>query len=145
MRALVQRVSRGRVTVGSKTVGEIGRGLVILLGVAHGDDEAGARRLADKCVHLRVFEDEGGKMNRSVKDVGGELLAVSQFTLYGDCRHGRRPSFTEAAPPDRAEALYGIFVRALAESGLRVETGSFAAVMEVEIINDGPVTLMVET
>ena len=145
MRALVQRVSRGRVTVDSKTVGEIGRGLVILLGVGQDDTEADAHGLADKCLHLRIFEDEAGKMNRSVKEAGGEILAVSQFTLYGDCRRGRRPSFTGAAPPEQAEALYRTFVRALADSGLRVETGTFAARMEVEIVNDGPVTLMVET
>ncbi len=145
MRALVQRVSRARVSVEAKSAGEIGKGLVILLGVKHGDSDADARWLADKCANLRVFEDDAGKMNRSVVETGGSVLVVSQFTLYGDCRHGRRPGFTEAAPPEEANRLYEIFVQALKAEGLNVRTGVFKAVMEVEIHNDGPVTLMVES
>jgi D-tyrosyl-tRNA(Tyr) deacylase len=145
VRALVQRVSRARVIVGCKSPAEIGLGLAVLLGVRNGDSEAGARWLADKCANLRVFEDGGGKMNRSVIDIGGAVLVVSQFTLYGDCRRGRRPSFTEAAPPEEANRLYEIFVQALRAEGLEVKTGVFRAMMEVEIHNDGPVTLMVES
>jgi D-aminoacyl-tRNA deacylase len=131
--------------IGSECAAEIGKGLVVLLGVRSGDSEGGARWLADKCANLRVFEDDGGKMNRSVLDIDGAVLVVSQFTLYGDCRHGRRPSFTEAAPPEEANRLYEIFVLALKAEGLDVRTGVFKAMMVVEIHNDGPVTLMVET
>lgn len=145
MRALVQRVSRASVLVDSKSVGEISKGIVVFLGVKHGDSEPDARWLADKCVNLRIFEDAQGKMNLSVKDVRGGILAVSQFTLYGDCRHGRRPGYTDAAQPGPANALYEAFVQALRESGLNVETGVFAARMEVEIHNDGPVTLMIDS
>jgi D-tyrosyl-tRNA(Tyr) deacylase len=144
MRALIQRVSRARVSVGAESAGEIGKGLVILLGVKRGDSDADARRLADKCANLRVFEDDGGRMNRSVIETGGSVLVVSQFTLYGDCRHGRRPGFTGAAAPGEANRLYEIFVRAMKAEGLNVQTGVFKAMMEVEIHNDGPVTLMVE-
>jgi D-tyrosyl-tRNA(Tyr) deacylase len=145
MRALVQRVSRARVTIDSKSIAEIEQGLVVLLGVRNGDSEADAHWLADKCANLRVFEDEGGKMNRSVLDISGSVLVVSQFTLYGDCRHGRRPSFTEAAPPDEANRLYETFFQALKAEGLNVRTGVFKAMMEVVIHNAGPITLMVES
>ena len=145
MRAVVQRVSRARVTVNGQTTGQIGRGLVVLLGVSSGDDEQAARQLADKIAELRVFEDEGGKMNRSLLESGGALLAVSQFTLYGDCRKGRRPSFDRAARPEQARALYEKFVEFLRARGLRVEEGVFQAMMEVELVNDGPVTLLLDS
>ncbi|ABZ84402.1 d-tyrosyl-tRNA(tyr) deacylase [Heliomicrobium modesticaldum Ice1] len=144
MRALIQRVLRGRVTVEGSEVGAIGPGLVVLVGAGQGDGEADARYVAEKIAHLRIFEDEQGKMNRSVSDVGGEVLVVSQFTLYGDCRKGRRPSFTQAAPPDEARRLVEAVVAELRKFGLTVATGQFQAHMVVEIINDGPVTLMVE-
>ena len=145
MRAVVQRVSSARVEVEGKVVGEIGRGLLVLLGVGEGDSEKQAHWLADKVAGLRIFEDEAGKMNLSVEEVGGDLLVVSQFTLYGDCRKGRRPSFTGAAPPEEADRLYGIFVARLRERGLPVATGVFQAMMQVHLVNDGPVTLIVET
>ncbi|MFH1941312.1 MAG: D-aminoacyl-tRNA deacylase [bacterium] len=145
MRAVVQRVSRASVAVDGKVVGEIGRGLVILLGVREGDREEDARWMAEKCAHLRIFENEEGKFHFSVLDIMGEILAVSQFTLYGDCRRGRRPSFTDAASPEVAEALYRNFVESLRRIGLKVETGVFAARMKVEIHNDGPVTLIVDS
>lgn len=145
MKIVLQRVSEAEVTVNSQTIGCINLGLVLLVGIGHDDTESQARYLAEKCLHLRIFEDEQGKMNRSVLDVGGEILAISQFTLYGDCRKGRRPSFTEAAPPDKAEPLYEHLVAILRESGLRVETGRFGARMSVNIHNDGPVTLILES
>jgi D-tyrosyl-tRNA(Tyr) deacylase len=145
MRVLVQRVSRAGVSAGGSRVSEIGRGLVLLVGVGVGDTPEDASAAADRCAHLRVFEDEAGRMNRSVLEAGGEVLAISQFTLYGDTRRGRRPSFTEAAPPDRAAPLYEAFVARLRGMGLRVGTGIFGAHMEVEIHNDGPVTLVVES
>jgi D-tyrosyl-tRNA(Tyr) deacylase len=145
MRAVIQRVSRGQVRIGNRIAGEIQKGVVILLGVKTGDTEADAKWLADKCVHLRIFENEEGKFHHSLLDVGGELLVVSQFTLYGDCRKGRRPSFTGAADPSLAEPLYKCFVGFLKQHGLKVETGIFAARMEVEIVNDGPVTLIVDS
>jgi len=145
VRAVVQRVSSARVEVEGKVVGEIGRGLLVLLGVGEGDSEKQAHWLADKVAGLRIFEDEAGKMNLSVEEVGGDLLVVSQFTLYGDCRKGRRPSFTGAAPPEEADRLYGIFVARLRERGLPVATGVFQAMMQVHLVNDGPVTLIVET
>ena len=145
MRACLQRVARAQVTVDGEIVGQIDRGLLVLLGVVQGDDEAAARKLAEKVVSLRVFDDAQGKMNLSVGDVGGSMLVVSQFTLAGDCRKGRRPSFDAAAPPELAERLYEFFVRAVAEQNIPVATGRFRAHMLVELANDGPVTFMVET
>ena len=145
MRAVVQRVNRGSVAIDGKTIAEIGKGLVILLGVGKEDSEKDAKYLADKIVNLRVFEDNDGKMNQSVTDICGELLVVSQFTLYGDCRKGRRPSFTDSAPPVMAENLYNYFVGLLRMNFSTVQTGSFQAYMEVQIHNDGPVTLILDT
>ena len=145
MRAVLQRVSRARVQVDGKTTGEIGPGLLVLLGVAKNDTEAEAGKLAEKVATLRIFPDEAGKMNRSVEETGGGVLVVSQFTLHGDCRKGRRPSFDRAAPAELANALYEAFVVALRRRGLRVETGVFQAMMDVELINAGPVTLLVDT
>jgi len=145
MRACIQRVSRARVTVAGAVCGQIDRGMLVLLGVAQDDTEADARQLAQKLVGLRIFEDEQEKMNRSLGEVGGSMLVVSQFTLLGDCRKGRRPSFTDAAPPPLAEQLYEVFVAAVAEQGIPVATGRFRAHMEVELVNDGPVTLLVES
>jgi len=145
MRAVVQRVSSGSVSIDGKMVGKIGTGLVILLGVKNGDTEADAKFLADKCVNLRIFTDEAGKFNLSALDVGGELLAISQFTLYGNTRKGRRPSFVEAAPPEISEPLYEKFVEFLKQSGLKVASGEFGAMMLVEINNHGPVTIIVES
>jgi len=145
MRALIQRVACARVLVNSKTVGSIGRGMVLFLGIKNGDTEKDVQWLAEKCVHLRIFENDQGKFHFSLLEIGGELLVVSQFTLYGDCRRGRRPSFTEAALPEAAERLYRMFVDVCRKSGSKVETGIFAARMEVEIHNDGPVTLMVDS
>ncbi len=145
MRALVQRVSRASVTIDGKVNGAIDKGFLILLGITEGDTEAEARYLADKCVGLRVFTDENDKMNRSLADVGGGMLIVSQFTLYGDCSHGRRPSFIAAARPETAIPLYECFVARCRESGLPVETGEFGADMKVELLNDGPVTLWMDT
>ncbi|MFP5527370.1 D-aminoacyl-tRNA deacylase [Peptococcus simiae] len=145
MRALVQRVSQAKVEVEGQTIGQIAQGLLVLVGVTHDDNPAKCRWLADKVANLRIFEDEAGKMNRSVLDQGGAILAVSQFTLYGDARRGRRPSFTEAAPPEAANALYELFCDQLRETGLTVETGQFQADMAVSLTNDGPVTLLVET
>ena len=145
MKAVVQRVSHGSVTIDTKQVGEIDAGLVVLLGVGKGDKEEDARYLADKIVNLRIFEDEQGKMNLSLTDMSGELLVVSQFTLYGDCRKGRRPSFTESAPPDEAERLYNHFVEILRDKGYPVQTGVFQAYMHVNICNDGPVTLLLDS
>jgi D-tyrosyl-tRNA(Tyr) deacylase len=144
MRAVVQRVKRGAVRVTNEVVGEIGPGLVILLGVKSTDTSADAAWLANKCAGLRIFEDERGLMNRGLLEVGGEVLVVSQFTLYGDCEKGRRPSFAEAASPEQAEDLYGEFVKVLRGQGIHVETGSFGSKMAVEILNDGPVTLILE-
>ena len=145
MTAVVQRVSRARVRVEGATTGEIGAGLMILLGVAVGDAEDDARLLAEKCLNLRIFENPLGKFDRSVLDIGGECLVVSQFTLLADCAKGRRPSFTDAAPPEKAEPLYLRFVECIRENGLNVGTGVFGARMEVEIHNDGPVTLILES
>jgi D-tyrosyl-tRNA(Tyr) deacylase len=145
MRACVQRVSRAQVSVEKEICGRIDRGLLILLGVVQGDAEADARQLAQKIVSLRIFDDPQGKMNLSVGDVGGAVLVVSQFTLAGDCRKGRRPSFDAAARPEVAEQLYEIFVQVVAEQGIPVATGRFRAHMMVELVNDGPVTFVVET
>lgn len=145
MRAVVQRVMECSVSVDGETVGKIGPGLLVLLGVAREDEEADARWLADKIVNLRILDDEDGKLNRSLLDTGGALLAVSQFTLYGDCRKGRRPSFFRAAPPEKGKELYERFVQAVRDKGVHVETGVFQAVMAVSLVNDGPVTLIVDT
>lgn len=146
MRAILQRVQHGRVTVNEQIVGEIGSGYVILLGVTHGDGLAEVRKLAEKTAHLRVFEDEQGKMNRSALDVGGEILVISQFTLYADAKKGRRPSFTQAAAPESAEPLVAQFVDNLRQLGVhKVETGVFGANMLVHIENDGPVTIILDT
>lgn len=145
MRALVQRVSRASVGVDGEPVGAIGHGFLVLLGVTHTDDEAVAEELARKVVGLRVFEDGDGKMNLDLETVGGEVLCVSQFTLYGSVRKGRRPSFTEAAEPDRAEALYERFCATVEGEGVRCERGRFGAHMAVESVNDGPVTLLIDS
>src|SRR5579872_1401122 len=145
MRALLQRVTHASVVVEGSAVGEIGGGLLILLGVAKPDTTADAAFLVDKIVNLRIFPDAEGKMNRSLLDTGGSLLVVSQFTLYGDCRKGRRPSFDQAAPAEQARALYEEFVALARGAGVRVETGVFQAHMAVSLINDGPVTLIVES
>jgi D-tyrosyl-tRNA(Tyr) deacylase len=145
MRALLQRVTEARVIVDHAVTGEIGSGLLVLLGVSKLDTEADAEFVAQKVLNLRMFKDEHGKMNRSVLDTGGGLLVVSQFTLYGDCRKGRRPSFDDAAPVEQARSLYEHFVAVTRRSSLRVETGIFQADMAVSLINDGPVTLIVES
>ncbi len=145
MRALLQRVTVGKVTIGGTTSGEIGPGLVILLGVTGSDTLEDVRYLSAKCVELRIFEDEAGKMNRSLLDVGGAALIVSQFTLYGDASHGRRPSFTRAARPELAEPLYEAFIEAVRARGVPVGTGRFGAEMQLEIHNDGPVTILLES
>lgn len=145
MRAVLQRVSRARVTVNDRTTGAIGRGFLVLLGVGKDDTEADADYLADKTAGLRVFSDPADKMNRSLADIAGAVLVVSQFTLYGDCRKGRRPSFDQAAPPELARALYERYVEALRGRRVPVQTGVFQAMMEVELVNDGPVTLLLES
>ena len=141
----MQRVSRCSVTVEGQVVGQIGRGLLVLLGVTHGDTLADVDYLAEKTTGLRIFEDEAGKMNRSVLEVGGQILVVSQFTLWGDCRRGKRPSFTDAAPPDLAERLYDQFVAAVRQLGVPAATGTFRAHMDVALVNDGPVTLLLDS
>jgi D-aminoacyl-tRNA deacylase len=138
-------VSRAKVMVSEWTSGEIGHGLLVLLGVGHGDTEADATYLAEKIAGLRIFEDEDGKMNRSVQDVGGSVLAVSQFTLYGDVRRGKRPSFEAAAPPEPARRLYEFFVLRVQALGLRCETGRFQEMMQVELVNEGPVTILLDS
>ena len=145
MRAVIQRVSRAEVRVAGEPVGRIGPGLCVFLGIGKADGQANVDQLADKIKNLRIFEDENGKMNLSVEEVREEVLVVSQFTLYGDCRKGNRPSFSNAAPPDQAEKLYEYFVRRLRGAGLTVATGQFKARMDVTLINDGPVTLIVES
>jgi D-tyrosyl-tRNA(Tyr) deacylase len=144
MRALVQRVSEARVRIDGSVVGEIGRGLCVLVGVTHDDDDAVARKLADKVWNLRVFPEGDGAMNVPVADAGGQVLVVSQFTLYGSTERGRRPSWVEAARPEQAEPLVRAFAEALRANGAQVATGEFGAHMEVELVNDGPVTLMLE-
>lgn len=145
MRAVVQRVSRAEVRVGGQIVGAVGTGFLVLLGVEGGDGEDDAAYVAEKVAGLRVFEDGGGKMNLGLPDVGGGVLLVSQFTLVGDCRKGRRPSFTASAPPEVAEALYLSVARRLSKRGLPVATGRFRAEMEVELVNQGPVTLLLDS
>lgn len=145
MRAVVQRVTRAQVSVAGDVVGRIDHGLLVLLGVEAGDTEADAQQLADKLVPLRIFDDPAGKMNLSLVDVRGGMLVVSQFTLLGDCRKGRRPSFIQAAPPEVAERLYETFVAAVGVQGIVVATGKFRASMQVELVNDGPVTLIVDS
>jgi len=145
MRACVQRVSRASVTVDGEVCGEIGRGLLVLLGVADGDSDSDVGFLAEKITGLRIFEDDHGKMNLGLAEVSGAILVVSQFTLLGDCRKGRRPSFVAAAEPALAERLYESFVSAVAELGVEVETGQFQKEMQVELVNDGPVTITVDT
>ncbi len=145
MRAVVQRVSQARVTVQGEVTGKIDRGLLVLIGIGSADTESGADYLADKIAGLRIFEDAQGKMNLGVADVGGSVLAVSQFTLYGDVRHGRRPSFDAAAPPEKARVLYEYFVERIRATGLRCETGRFQAMMQVELVNDGPVTILLDS
>lgn len=145
MRAVVQRVSRAKVTVNGHSSGEIGLGLLVLLGVGHNDSESDVDYLAQKITGLRIFEDAEGKMNRSVVDVGGSVLAVSQFTLYGDVRRGKRPSFDDAAPPEQARKLYELFVQRIQAAGLRCETGRFQEMMQVELVNEGPVTILLDS
>lgn len=145
MRAVVQRVSRAAVRVQAQTVGEIGKGLVVLVGISNDDQREAADSLAEKVANLRIFPDPEGRMNLSVLDIGGEVLAVSQFTLFGDARRGRRPSYIDAAPPEKAEPLYQYFLEALQRSGLRVASGVFRAMMEVELVNDGPVTILLDS
>lgn len=145
MRALIQRVIRAAVRVEGITKGSIGPGMLVLLGVAAADSEKDADYLADKLIHLRIFSDDAGKMNRSALDSSAAFLIVSQFTLYGDCRKGRRPGFDAAAPPEQARELYEYFTRKIHESGLETQTGVFQAHMEVELVNDGPVTFLVES
>ena len=145
MRAVVQRVSRSRVTVAGEVIGSIGKGMLVLLGVEQDDTEQDSHTLADKLIGLRIFDDDEGKMNLSLTDIGGEMLVVSQFTLLGDCRKGRRPSFVAAAAPEKANELYEAFVAAVAVQGIRVATGRFRAMMDVELVNDGPVTLLLDS
>jgi D-tyrosyl-tRNA(Tyr) deacylase len=145
MRAVLQRVTRAEVAVNGERVASIGRGYLVLLGVAHHDDESDARYIADKIAALRLFEDEAGKINLGITDIGGEVLLVSQFTLYADCRKGRRPSFTEAAPPEVADRLYQRVAEMLREAGLPVQTGVFGAHMLVTLVNDGPVTILLDS
>jgi D-tyrosyl-tRNA(Tyr) deacylase len=145
MRAVVQRVSSASVTVDGEVVGRIGRGFLVLLGIAADDMDADVIYTAQKIIGLRVFEDDGGKMNLTLADVAGAMLVVSQFTLYGDCRKGRRPSFIEAAPPELAERLYRAFVAEVRGQGIEVQTGRFQAQMAVSLVNDGPVTLLIDS
>ena len=145
MRAVVQRVSRAKVTVDEWIAGEIGLRLLVLLGVAREDTEADVNYLAEKIAGLRVFEDSDGKMNLSIPDVGGSVLAVSQFTLYGDVRRGKRPSFDDAAAPDAARRLYELFVERIRAAGIRCETGRFQEMMQVELVNEGPVTILLDS
>lgn len=144
MKALIQRVKRASVSIEGKLYSSISSGLLVFLGVEKDDEKVNAEKLAQKVINLRVFEDENDKMNLSLKDVKGEMLVVSQFTLCGDCKKGTRPSFDKAAPPDRANQLYEEFVNNIKNSGLKVETGKFRAMMDVALINDGPVTFMLE-
>lgn len=144
MKAVIQRVSRASVTVDGDIVGQIGKGYLVLLGVGEGDEKSDCDRLAAKLIKLRIFEDENGKTNLSINDVGGEMLIVSQFTLYADCSHGNRPSFTNAAKPTLANELYECFCEKISESGISVQKGIFGADMKVELLNDGPFTVILE-
>lgn len=144
MKALIQRVKRASVTIENELFSKIGKGLLVFVGVEKGDEKINAEKLADKVVNLRIFEDENGKMNLSLKDVGGEILIVSQFTLCGDCKKGTRPSFDQSASLDLAVDLYEYFIIKVKEHGIKTSTGKFRAMMDVELINDGPVTFMVE-
>jgi D-tyrosyl-tRNA(Tyr) deacylase len=145
MKAVIQRVSRAQVRVAGQIVGEIGKGILLLLGVGKGDSHAQADSLLEKVINLRIFEDEGGKMNLSLLDVGGELMVISQFTLYADCRKGRRPSFTDAGSPEEAKTLYEYFISQARSRGLIVASGVFQALMEVELVNFGPVTILLDS
>lgn len=145
MKAVLQRVKRASVTVEGQVIGQIDQGILVLLGVEQGDTEQDARQLADKTVDLRIFDDADGKMNLSLADVRGSLLVVSQFTLLGDCRKGRRPSFLQAAPPELAEKLYDTFIATAGIRGIPIATGRFRAMMDVELVNDGPVTLLLDS
>src|SRR6186713_59156 len=145
MRAVLQRVTRASVTVDGQIIGQIGQGLVVLLGVEQNDTDADAHQLADKTIQLRIFDDDEGKMNLALSDVRGSVLVVSQFTLLGDCRKGRRPSFVDAAPPELAERLYETFVATIGVKGVPVATGKFRAHMDVALVNDGPVTLLLDS
>jgi len=145
MRIHIQRVSEAWVVVDGVEIGRIGHGLLLLIGAARNDTEDTLPKLAEKCLNLRIFEDELGKMNRSVRDASGEILAVSNFTLYGDCRKGNRPNFMDAAPGPQAEPLYNKFIEILRQSGLPVATGRFGAMMDIHLVNDGPVTLLIDS
>jgi len=145
MRAVIQRVKRAEVRVNGKAVGSVGEGIVVLLGIGREDTEETAEWLADKIVNLRIFDDSQGRMNRSIAETQGALLCVSQFTLYGDCRKGRRPSYDRAAPPETACQLYEAFLGSVRTRGIHVQTGQFQAMMQVELVNDGPVTLLLDS
>lgn len=145
MRAVIQRVASAGVSIAGEDVASIGRGMLVLLGVTHGDDETDVKAMVDKLTGLRIFDDEAGKMNLAIGDVDGEFLVVSQFTLYGDIRKGRRPSFTDAAPPEAAQRLYERVIEELQRRGFAVQSGRFGARMEVRLVNDGPVTLLFDT
>ena len=145
MRAVVQRVTKAAVAINAKTSASIDQGLLVFLGICGSDSRKDLSWMADKIIHLRIFADEGGKMNKSLADIKGEMLIVSQFTLYGDCRKGRRPGFSAAAPPEIAEPLYTEFIAEIRAQGIRVATGTFAADMAVDLINDGPVTLLLDS
>ena len=145
MRAVIQRVSSASVTIDSSTTGKIGRGLVVLLGIHASDTDRDLRWMADKTTALRIFEDNNGKMNLSLEDIGGEMLIISQFTLYGDCRKGRRPGYSDAAPPEIAEPIYHRFVEEIKRRQIRFATGTFRAAMAVDLVNDGPVTLLLDS
>lgn len=145
MRSVIQRVNRASVTIDNKEVGSIGNGIVTFLGIGANDTAADLKWLVEKLVNLRIFEDQQGKMNRSLKDIVGEMLIISQFTLYGDCRKGRRPGFSSAASPEIAEDLYLQFIEAVKQQGIRVANGTFQADMKIELVNDGPVTLLLDS
>lgn len=145
MRTVIQRVSRAQVKIDEKVTGAIDRGLVVFVGISADDKTKDLQWLAEKIVHLRIFEDDAGKMNRSITDIKGEMLIISQFTLYGDCRKGRRPGFSSAAPPLVAEPCYQQFVQEVRDKGIQVATGTFQADMQVELVNDGPVTLLLDS